>query len=228
VHRRLGERSFDIEVTPAARHALLGKGASAEYGARELKRTIHRMLTQPLATLVADQQVQPGGRVTVDVDRDAGTLALRPEGLPAATPLRARPVVLVLDENSQLVERLERELAEAAVLPLVATSARDGREIAKRQRIDLAIVDLLLPDGDGLSVTFELLRMWPHLRAVIMTGAELAPDETAICQRHDFPVLRKPFLAEDVVRVIQPFLINWPRRRGSRSEGPSHASAVGT
>jgi CheY-like chemotaxis protein/energy-coupling factor transporter ATP-binding protein EcfA2 len=218
VHRRLGERSFEIEVTPAARQLLLGKGASAEYGARELKRTIHRMLTQPLATLVADQQVQPGGRVTVDVAPGAETLSLRPESLPAATPQRSSPVVLVLDENSQLVEWLDSELTAAGVTPLVATTAQHGRDIARRGRIDLAIVDLLLPDGDGLSVAFDLLRMWPHLRVVLMTGTELAPDEAAICQRHDFPVLWKPFLAEDVVRVIQPCLINWPRRSLRNSE----------
>ncbi len=60
-----------------------------------------------------------------------------------------------------------------------------------------------------------------------MTGTELSPDEAAICQRQDFPVLRKPFLAEDVVRIIQPSLLQWPRRAGSRPGGSPHASAAG-
>ena len=154
--------------------------------------------------------------MNVEVAEGAETLMLRPEGLPSVTPQRSSPVVLVLDENTQLVERLERELAAAGVTPLVAATAQHGRDIARRQRIDLAIVDLLLPDGDGLSVAFELLRIWPRLRVVLLTGTELSPDEAAICQRQDFPVLRKPFLAEDVVRFIQPSLLNWPRRRGNR------------
>ena len=115
VHRRLGERSFEIEVSQAARQLLLGKGASVEYGARELKRTIHRMLTQPLATLVADRRVPPGGRVNVETPRVPRHSTLRPEGLPSVTPQRSSPSVLVLDENTQLVERLERELAAAGV-----------------------------------------------------------------------------------------------------------------
>jgi len=225
VHRRLGERSFDIEVSRAARQLLLEKGASQEYGARELKRTIHRMLTQPLATLVADQQVEPGGRVHVDVAGDRETLTLRHEAAPPAPiPERSRPTVLVLDENAQLVERLQRELADAGVRPLVAASAQQARDLASRQRIDLAIVDLLLPDGDGLSVAFELLRVWPRLRIVLMTGMELSPDEAALCQRQDVPVLRKPFLAQDVVRFIQPALLNWPRRE-SRPETPRASAA---
>src|SRR5512142_2651123 len=68
VNTRLGNRSFTLDVPSEARQFLLRNGTSAEYGARELNRTIHRHLTQPLATLVATNQVSPGSRVVVDVD----------------------------------------------------------------------------------------------------------------------------------------------------------------
>ncbi len=42
------------------RQWLIEKGTSPEYGARELKRTIHKHLTQPLATLVAKNQIELG------------------------------------------------------------------------------------------------------------------------------------------------------------------------
>src|ERR1700691_4762410 len=51
VNTRLGARSFTLEVPFESRRFLLQKGTSAEYGARELNRTIHRHLTPPLATL---------------------------------------------------------------------------------------------------------------------------------------------------------------------------------
>src|SRR5436190_15709410 len=50
VNNRLGQRCFTIEVPQASREFLLKAGTSAQYGARELNRTIHRQLTQPLAT----------------------------------------------------------------------------------------------------------------------------------------------------------------------------------
>jgi hypothetical protein len=37
----------------------------------------------------------------------------------------------------------------------------------------------------------------------MMTGSMLAPEEEAICEEHDFPVLRKPFLATDVMNQIR-------------------------
>ena len=66
IDNRLGERAFELEVTAAARQYLLHKGTSSEYGARELKRTILRELTQPLAAMVANGQVPPESIVRVE------------------------------------------------------------------------------------------------------------------------------------------------------------------
>jgi hypothetical protein len=41
------------------------------------------------------------------------------------------------------------------------------------------------------------------VQVVIMTGSVLPPEEEAICEEHDFPVLRKPFLATDVMNQIR-------------------------
>ncbi len=77
VNTRLGNRSFTLDVPFEARQFLLQKGTSSEYGARELNRTIHRFLTQPLATLVASNQVSPGSRVWVEVAEGAEKLNIR-------------------------------------------------------------------------------------------------------------------------------------------------------
>ena len=81
VNTRLGNRSFTLEVPSEARQFLLEKGTSAEYGARELNRTIHRHLTQPLATLVATNQVSPGARFWVEVAEDGEKLTSARDGL---------------------------------------------------------------------------------------------------------------------------------------------------
>ncbi len=60
VGMRLGPRAVEIEVPPETRRVILRKGTSAEFGARELKRTLHRHLTEPLAALVAGGEIGPG------------------------------------------------------------------------------------------------------------------------------------------------------------------------
>jgi ATP-dependent Clp protease ATP-binding subunit ClpA len=66
IDRRLGARGFRLEVTPRGRQFLLREGVSMQYGAREIKRALHRHVTQPLALMVTEGRIHPGGRVKVD------------------------------------------------------------------------------------------------------------------------------------------------------------------
>jgi len=77
---RLGERAFALEVPEESRQWLLRCGTSPEYGARELKRTVHRHLMQPLAALVAGGRIEPGMRVRVEPDPTGEGLMLRARG----------------------------------------------------------------------------------------------------------------------------------------------------
>jgi DNA-binding NtrC family response regulator len=86
----------------------------------------------------------------------------------------------VIDDNEHLLEWLSHVLTGAGVTPVTAASAREAREAAARQRVDMAVADVLLPDGDGLSIWLELLRGNPRLHTAIMTGVELSEDEIAL------------------------------------------------
>src|SRR5580693_2848284 len=98
VNTRLGNRSFTLEVPPETRQFLIEKGTSSEYGARELNRTIHRYLTQPLATLVAANQVSPGAQVRVEMADGGEKLEIRAtDAAPKST--QAHPTVLLVDDN---------------------------------------------------------------------------------------------------------------------------------
>jgi ATP-dependent Clp protease ATP-binding subunit ClpA len=76
INTRLGERAFELDVSPDARQFLLRTGTSQEYGARELKRTILRHLTQPLAAMVAAGEIEPEAVVNVGAGLGALTLTV--------------------------------------------------------------------------------------------------------------------------------------------------------
>jgi ATP-dependent Clp protease ATP-binding subunit ClpA len=69
-----------LEVGREARALLLKLGTSSEFGARELKRTILRQLTQPLAALVEVGRVAPGSTVRAEVAADRERISLEVEG----------------------------------------------------------------------------------------------------------------------------------------------------
>jgi ATP-dependent Clp protease ATP-binding subunit ClpA/CheY-like chemotaxis protein len=202
VNTRLGNRSFTLEVSQESRQFLLEKGTSPEYGARELNRTIHRMLTQPLATLVATNQVAAGARVLVEVAEGGEALSIRSQGT-AAVPAPANPTVLLVDDNRDLLRFLERLMADAGWTLLTAETAADARRLAIENKPNAALLDYMLPDGNGVELGVELLQAVPNLLIIMMTGTILPPEEEGLCEEHNFPVLRKPFLASDVMNQIR-------------------------
>ncbi len=219
VHTRLGDRSFEIEVSQAARDVLLSRGVSSQYGARELKRTIHRLLTQPLAALVASAQITPGTRVMVDA-ADGDALSLTPVDIPASSmpPPRTEPRVLLLDDNPALLGWLETVLKGAGLETVTVGTAAEAREAVAARRPDLAMLDVVAPDGDGVSLAVELRTRDPGMQLVLMAGTELSPEEADLCERHDIPVLRKPFLAQDAINLIRARMVH---QRASRDTGGS-------
>jgi ATP-dependent Clp protease ATP-binding subunit ClpA len=79
IRNRLEERSFNLDVGRKAKALLLKLGTSPEFGARELKRTILRQVTQPLAAMVEIGRIAPGSTVQADVTPDGENVALEVE-----------------------------------------------------------------------------------------------------------------------------------------------------
>jgi ATP-dependent Clp protease ATP-binding subunit ClpB len=69
--KRLADRKLTIELSPEARKALADRGYDPVFGARPLKRTIQRMIENPLAVEVLAGRFAEGDRILVDTDGDA-------------------------------------------------------------------------------------------------------------------------------------------------------------
>jgi len=85
---------FLFRVTPEARAHLLREGTDLKYGARHLKRAIERHIVNPLANLLATEQVRMGDVLSIDWDASEGRLVFQKEGenaavSPAVRQLRA-------------------------------------------------------------------------------------------------------------------------------------------
>lgn len=205
VNTRLANRSFTLDVPFETRQFLLKHGTSAEYGARELNRTIHRFLTQPLATMVATNQINPGALVRAELGDD-GKLNLRSQDADG-TVGPAHPTVLLVDDNRDLLHFLERLMADAGWTLLTAENATDAKRLMLQHKPNAALLDYMLPDGNGVELGVEFLQSVPQMLVIVMTGTILPPEEEALCEEHDFPVLRKPFLASDVMNQIRGRLL---------------------
>ncbi len=85
VSKLLAERQVLIELTPAARALILAEGYDPAYGARPLRRTVQRLIQDPLALEILDGRVLPGDVIRVDaVGGEMKFERVEPKPTPAA------------------------------------------------------------------------------------------------------------------------------------------------
>ena len=202
VNLRLGERCFEIDVTPESRQFLLRKGVSQEYGARELKRTMHRELTQPLATMVARGDINPGSFVRVALATDSERLEISVERGREFRP-RLRPSILIVDDNHDLLMFLAVELKEAGWEMLTAESAAQARELCFACKPTVVLLDYMLGNDDGLQLALEFQQLHQPPQVIVLTGGGLSDEGLMICAAANVPVLYKPFLASEILSLIR-------------------------
>jgi ATP-dependent Clp protease ATP-binding subunit ClpA len=209
VHTRLGARSFEIEVSPAARYFMIDNGTSLQHGARELKRVIHKYLTQPLAVMLAEDGILPGATVTVELDESGERLWFRREGGAEEARRMTGCRVLVVDDSPDLLRWMERVLVDRGCVVIVSTSAAEARDLIREgDHPEFAVIDYVLPDGDGLELARSLNG---SPRVVIMSGEDLDDEDRLVCETHDFHVLVKPFISEELIAALEAQGLYLPR-----------------
>jgi DNA-binding response OmpR family regulator len=110
---------------------------------------------------------------------------------------RRRPVVLIVDDNSDLCEVVTTSLAEQDFRIECAYSADEALRMVGRERIDLALIDLVLPGAPGTEVAERLAA---HGAAVIMMSGALDAEERLAGT--GFELLRKPFRLKTLLAMI--------------------------
>ena len=87
VEKLLSDRQITLELTPLATELLLSEGYDPAYGARPLRRTIQRLIQDPLALEILNGTILPGDHIRVD--RDGKKDAMKFERVPAKKPAAA-------------------------------------------------------------------------------------------------------------------------------------------
>ena len=205
INSALADRWFEIEVPEECRRFLLQKGTSVRYGARELKRTIHRHLMQPLATMVASGEIEPGSLVRAELAGDG--VVIRQAG--KATKIEAiHPTILMVDDNHDLLRFLQTWMSEAGCKVYVAETPAEAREVASRERPRAIFIDSILADGNGIDLAMELHHKLPDAVVVIMTDDHLSDDEMEVATSMHFSLLRKPFLPSFALAILNDRMHN--------------------
>ena len=80
------------------------------------------------------------------------------------------PTVLVVEDDPELRPLIVESLEASGFTAAEACDSADARARLEGFAYDCLVVDLGLPDGDGMQVLRDALQRYPALRAVVVTG----------------------------------------------------------
>ncbi len=108
--------------------------------------------------------------------------------------------ILIVDDESSLRTALFRVFDRQGFQVITANCAKEADTLSgSDQAIDLAIVDLRLPDGDGMDLMTRLRATHPNIQVIILTGHGTIETAVRATQLGAFHFLTKPFNLEEIV-----------------------------
>lgn len=114
--------------------------------------------------------------------------------------------ILIVEDSSFLVQIMSRQIASLGHTAKAATRMDEAREILRDWRPEIAIVDLFLPDGNGLDLVRWLRKEFPILRLVIFSSTPKDQLEFDLNEVGVSAFLQKPISKERLVQVIHQLL----------------------
>lgn len=117
------------------------------------------------------------------------------------TGTEERPkTILVIDDYPSLGEVVQAELEYEGFLVLTAVRGREGVTILERNpKVDLAIIDIVMPEWNGVETAKRLREINPSLPLLFMTGSHIEPDE-----RHA-ALLKEALAMSEEQLLLKPF-----------------------
>jgi two-component system KDP operon response regulator KdpE len=129
--------------------------------------------------------------------------------------LNAASRVLVCDDEPQILRALKVVLRDAGYEVTAVATAQEALDAASVRPPDAAIIDLVLPDGDGVDVC-EQLRSWSEMPIIVLSAVDDEEQKVRALEAGADDYVTKPFGPRELVARLSAAL----RRAGTSADEP--------
>ncbi len=110
---------------------------------------------------------------------------------------------MIVDDEASLRTALFRTLDRKGHQVITASTVKEAETISQSDKaIDLALVDLRLPDGDGIELMSKLRTLHPNIQVVILTGHASIESAVEATRKGAFHFVTKPCNLDEITTVI--------------------------
>ena len=113
--------------------------------------------------------------------------------------------ILVVDDEPTVLSVIERVLQQSGYDVTVCTGGQQAFSYYASNRFDLVLLDVMMPDLDGVEILQRLRATHPRARVMLMTGHAEENVQARLRDFADVPVLSKPFLPNELLEEVEKF-----------------------
>jgi DNA-binding response OmpR family regulator len=114
--------------------------------------------------------------------------------------------ILVIEDDEQIASFITRGLKQAGFAVDIAGNGEDGFHLALTEPYDAAVIDIMLPKLDGLSLIEELRRKRVNIPVIILSARRSVDDRVKGLQTGGDDYLTKPFVFSELLARLQALI----------------------
>jgi len=111
--------------------------------------------------------------------------------------------ILVIDDDENIRKVLETILEDEGYIVETAETAKKGIEQSEKAFYNLALIDVRLPDMEGIELLSKLRNTKPKMRKIIVTGYPTLQNAVAAVNKGADAYVMKPFEVEKILQTIR-------------------------
>ncbi len=125
--------------------------------------------------------------------------------------------ILIIDDERPILMTLEALLGRHGYQPEIAANAAAGMRVLQSKTPALVLLDLQLPDADGLQLLEQIKTDHPDTQVIILTAHDSCNNAIRSIERGAYHFISKPYAPEE--------LLPWSRKRSKNSRSSARPSS---
>ena len=121
------------------------------------------------------------------------------------TETKAKPRVIVVDDEHVIADTLATILNRAGFNATAAYTGSQAVELARTEKPDLIISDVIMPDMNGIEAAIHIRGFLPSCKVLLFSGQAATADllENARAHGYEFEILAKPVHPQDLLAKLR-------------------------
>ena len=125
--------------------------------------------------------------------------------------------VMLVDDEPAFLATLKKRLTHRKFSVVTAQCGEGCLALLEKEPVDVVVLDVKLPDMDGIEVLGEITRRTPHVAVVLLTGHADVATAVGGIEGGAFDYLLKPMAIDDLVYAIESAYKSKRSKRPERS-----------